>query len=884
MPRRTSGGPKAPVRALTSLLRELDPATKNSLNSAFADAENLIDFHSRSVPERQRRRRIGGLVSKIALTGQSNLLGGFLEWRRLDDPRISMYEMQVSDDDIFSNPETLTVLETFLALENLRTVKFCRVRGVQANGNCGLWSNTVRISPRTSAPTVHSLDFYQSYFGAEPRLRRFLRYSGGLSHLDWEHPKFYKVFEGDFYVDRLVGALTAYGYICSRLKKFADGGITPWDRVRFKVDGVTRMDGYFPHWTSVPNEFDFNRNDFHNVSGARMTFYMQGGYTASFGPYAVTIPNTLNGLGPNDPHSIAQQETADGAFYWYDLNNAWRASRFDEAQLVAFNDTRPAHEAHADALTEGGLTDWIIFRDFRMNVPEDSTIFGIEAKIKRRQPNIRNDVIFPNFGIKRPDRASGFKTLPVGETDAAFALPDDFVLEHRGTNTGSGATNVESSHIFDDIDFGRGLDLTCNLTGNAARLSGRLAMDLSGVGDDGNIVAHGVPAQALIQTSIWRGDEFTMSAWVRCPTPVSAFGANTTQEIIELDAFNLPPNPSSLIQGISIRCTTNGASNTITQFISALNHAAVPGFPGTGTSTCTFSTTAATRTVNEWHLVTVTWSRKNVSPTADGFHRLYIDGVLRVNATTNAAWAAGAFNPSHMNMAVGTVPQGTAGANQGASILSMAHVGVWEVALTADEIMELYQAKGRVDYRKNFGDYASAAQLNHYFLVFPERTDIRDHQICLVDQDGNIRTDLDNKAVDESWPQLSRFFYTDLRQYGFLPLAVSDGPPHDNHTAIGYQTYGGEVDQWGGSFTPAQVNSYYFGLAVRATNRISLGYRGDAFIDHAKLTVYTRPRFDRTVNVRVEVAVSNQFYLEREVFGGIMNLIELGEKLEDGEL
>ena len=163
--------------------------------------------------------------------------------------------------------------------------------------------------------------------------------------------------------------------------------------------------------------------------------------------------------------------------------------------------------------------------------------------------------------------------------------------------------------------------------------------------------------------------------------------------------------------------------------------------------------------------------------------------------------------------------------------------------------------------------------------LFPERADIRDHQVCLVDENNTIRTDLDNKAADESWPQLSNFFYTDLRQFGFLPLAVSDGPTHDNHTAIGYQTYGGEVDQWGGSWTPQQINEFYFGIAVRATNRSSLGYRGDAFIDHAKLTVYTRPRFDRTVNMRVEVAVSNHFYLEREVFGGIMNLIELGEKL-----
>lgn len=884
MPRRTSGGPKAPVRGLTSLLRELDASTKNTLNSALADAEALIDFHSRSVPERINRRRISGVVDKILLTGKSNLLGGFLEWKRLDDPRIAFYEAQISDNDIFSNPETLTVLESFLALENLRTIKFARVRGVQANGICGLWSNTVRISPRTSAPTVHSLNFYQRYFGAEPKLRKILRYSGGLSHLDWAHPRFYTVLQQDFYVDRLVGALTAYGYICSRLKNYADAGFTPWDRVRFKVDGITRMDGYFPHWTTVQDDnfpSKFHNNDFHRTTGLRMSFYMQGGYTASFGPYAVTIPNTLGGLGPNDPHSVVQQDTPDGVFYWYDVNNANRASRYDEAQLDSWNDTRPAHEAHSDQITEGGLTDWIIFRDFRMNIPEDTPILGIEAKIKRRQPNILNNQIGPNFGVKRPDRSDGFKTIPVGETDAALALPNNLVLEHLATATAGGAVNVTSSHIFEDVDFGRFLDLTCGRTGNVARISGRLSTDLSGIPDDGALKG----PNASIQTLIWTGDEFTMSAWVRCPTPVSNFGASTVQHIFGVEAGPGTPNPPSLSQqSISIRATTSGALNQITQFSSTFITAGLPGFPGTGISTCTFNTNPQTNTVNEWHLVTVVWSRKGVLPGADGVHRLYIDGVLRANASNNAAWASGAFPPSFMNIAVGTVSAGTGGSNQGGSILSFAHCAVWDVVLQPEEIKELYQAGGKVDYRHNFGQYTSASQLNHYFLIFPERTDIRDYQVCLVDETGTIREDLDNKAVDESWPQLAAFFYTNARQYNVLPLAVSDGPTHDNHTAIGYQTYGGEFDRWGTTWTPEQVNSFYFGVAVRATNGITLGYRGDAFIDHAKLTVYTVPRVSRLVNFKVDVAVSNQFYLEREVFGGIMNLIELGEKLEAEEL
>lgn len=887
MPKRTSGGPKAPVRALTSLLRELDGNTQNQISSAFADAEQLLDFHSRSVPERQRRRKISGYVKQIVLTGESNLLGGFVKWERLDDPRISFYELQISDDNIFSNPETLTSLDTFVSLENIRTVKFIRVRGVQANnGDTGLWSNTVRINPRTSAPTVNSISFYQRYVGgAEPRIQKKLRYSPGSAH---GLPEFYTVMSQDFYVNRLFGGLSAWGYISSRLSRYMDGGFNVWDRVRFKVNGLTRMDGYFPHWVNVafPDPIRFNFHDF-SPTGQKMTFYMQGGYTASFGPYAVSVPNTLSGFGPNDPHSVVNMDTLDGAFYWNDPMNARKASRFDEAQLRGFNDTIPAHEAHSDQINENGITDWLIFRDYRFDVPDNQTVVGIQAQIKRRQANIFNDEISANFGVKRPDLADGFLTNPPGhEGDDEFGLPDNFVLEHRATVVGPGTpTNAESSNILEDVDFGRFLDLTCNLGGNNGRLSGRLSMDLTGIGDDGLLRGHHTVPQNFIQCPIWTNNEFTMAAWIRSPTPSNYHTGTNTQRIIECSAFNVTPNIppitfGSLIADISIRLNTNATTNTITNFTSGFSYSGT-GVGATNNLNCSFNTTPATSTINAWHHVAVTWSRTGIGPNDDGFHKLYIDGVLRTTAVGGGTWLGRRWGPFHFGVAIGTVAQGTTGAGQGQSILSMAHVGMWDVALTPKEIEVLYESKGRVDYRRNFNGYNSASQLNHYFLCFPDRSDIRDFQVCLVDDTG-VRTDLDDKAIDtESWPQLGQFFYTNIRQYGVLPLAVSDGIPHDNHTAIGYQEYGGETDLWGGTWSPAQVNDFYFGVALRATNEILRGWRGDAFVDHAKLTVFTAPRVDRAVNVKVEVAAANQFYVEREIFGGIMNLIELGEKFPD---
>lgn len=841
MPKRTSGGPKVPVRALTSLFRELDPQTKNILNSAFADAENLIDFHSESVPERQNRRRISGLIKTINLTGEGNLLGGFVKWERLDDPRISFYELEISDDSVFSNPDRLTSLDTFFSLENIRTVKFVRVRGVRPNGETGLWSNFVRISPHVSAPTVATVDFYQRYTNsAEPGIIKEFRYSRGNSKT---HADFYTVLSADFYADRLFGGLTAWGYITSRLRKYRDGGFIPWDRVRFRVDGIARMDGYFPHWVNSPEARPdaFCLNDFHATTGAKMTFYMQGGYTASFGPYAVSLPNTLAGEGPNDPYSVVNMDTLDGAFYWYDPMNAARASTLQEAQLLGFNDTVPRHEAHADQLIEGGRTDWLIFRDFRFDIPNDRAILGIEAKIKRRQPNIVNNRVGVNFGVKRPDRALGH----------------DLVQEHFLSTV-----RLQPNHIFEDVNFGRGIDLTCNTTGTSAFGVGRLLHDVSGIPDDGT--------RTNTATKLFTGPRHTISVWFRIPTPLSAYHTGIRETYM---AVPEAIGDGLAAAGMRMFVNTNATTNTISNY--------TVRFEANVFKQLVVTPTTPLARVNEWHHYVYTWD-STVGPT--GQIRIFLDGAERATTETtnfvsnvtknlftgNRNWflALGGFNSLVTKL----------------SIASMAHYAIWDKILTAQEIRELYEAKGRVDYRKNFGDYASAAELCHYFFVFPERTDVRDLQVCLVDEDGDVRTDLDNKALtDESWPQLGDFFYTDLRQHTFLPLAVSDGPTHDNHLAIGYQNYGGEFDTWGTSWTPAQINSFYFGVAIRATNEVSLGYRGDAFVDHAKVTVFTQPRFDRTVNLRVEVAAVNQFYFEREIFGGLMNLLEIGERLVEEE-
>ena len=800
MPRRLSGLGGGSVRGLTSLLRELDPAVRDTLGSAFADAEDLIDLHSRTAPERQTRRRISGLVKTLVLRAESNLLGGFLAWDRLDDPRIAFYEVQTSDDNVFSSFESFPLLDTFFALENLRTTKYARVRGVRSSGDAGLFSNTVRLRPRISAPSVHSVEFYQNYSGADPRLTHLLRYSGGVDRVDL-HPQFYTVLRTSFYADRLIGGLSIWGYLSSRLQHYRDGFKVPWDRVRFKVNGVTRTDGYFPHWTNVPDAESFNANDF-NSSGQLMTFYGRGGYTASFGPYAVNLPNTLSGFGPNDSHSVVRRDALDATFYWNDAGNAARASRFDEAQFASIDDTlSPAHEASSLGIEENQKTEWLVFRDFRFHVHDTSVVRGIEAKIKRRQ--------FSQF--QNP--------LPRDNGNAATNLPF------------ASLTGVQAGDIFED-DMGRFLNLDA-------------ATDL--------LATTASPDGAPLGLST---GTFSVTMWLNNSRATLAAGATNRESIWGFDdnesTGSLPGNH------LHVRRNSGTASDELRI-----------DFKRSGDNLEAFSIGNFFNTANEWIHLGVTWNGSDSLS-------IYKNGVLFSIMTT----MGGVFRQNNeFEVQVGNIFNLSDQSFRG----GISQIALFDGVLGAEAIEDIADRDLRLDLRVNHGDYKSAGKLRHYWLFIPDQADIRDYSLYLIDQTNTIRTDLDNKAnTIDSWPRLSRFFYTSARQHTFLPLAVSDGIPHDNHTAIGYEVYGGETDLWGAAtWTPDQVNSFYFGLAFRAKNEPLNGFAGYAFMDHAKLTVYTSPIEDRNIDATVEVAVSNEYYLQREVFGAVMNLLELGERLTE---
>jgi len=214
--------------------------------------------------------------------------------------------------------------------------------------------------------------------------------------------------------------------------------------------------------------------------------------------------------------------------------------------------------------------------------------------------------------------------------------------------------------------------------------------------------------------------------------------------------------------------------------------------------------------------------------------------------------------------------------------------GIWNKVLTTEEVVELFIADANIDLRANSGSYVSSANLQHYWFFFPEESDIRDFEIRLVDSTNTIRTDIDNKAVDELWPRLAQFYNSNTKLPSGRPLAVATGIPHDSVTGVGYQVYGGSNDLWGAEnddfyadlLNGSSINSPNFGIAIRAQNKLALTFPGDAFVDHAKLAVFWQdPNSVQSVNLKVEAESVNQFYIEREIFGGIFNGIETGEKV-----
>jgi len=574
----------------------------------------------------------------------------------------------------------------------------------------------------------------------------------------------------------------------------------------FNVNGEVQMENYFCHWTDAFDEpddtpgfitpNDRENREFYFIS---MSFYGRGGYTASFGPTMVNYPAVGRADGPRDPRLVSDQD-AGTSFYWQDIELVKRPTRWDESIIGVENLKTPTKkkEAVSFGVKTTEATSYLKVQDFGFNVPDNVTITGIKALVKRRSHAAEDDDIFIDRGKAIINRRL-VKVKP-GEPPVG--------------------SDIGVDHILKDTDFGRHL-----------RMHGSLEVS----GTEG--------LESIPDQNVGIANEWTMAMWVNWSN------VQFSQILFELVANNPPSSKSRILFTRSGTALIVIIRNIDGSDLINISH------PGTFT------------TVGKWYHVVGT----HIGTTL----KVYVDGVL-VSETTDIDVSQAEF-PRIIKI-MSTIGR----------LRRIGQYAIWNVTLSSEAINELFRAEANLDYRENSGAYESSANLQHYYFFFPEESDIRDFEIRLVDSTNTIRTDIDNKAVDELWPRLAQFYNSNTKLPSGRPLAVATGIPHDSVTGVGYQVYGGISDLWGAEnddfyadlLNGSSINSPNFGIAIRAQNKLALTFPGDAFVDHAKLAVFWQdPGNVQSVNLKVEAESVNQFYVEREIFGGIFNGIETGEKV-----
>lgn len=147
---------KIPLRGIGKLFTHLDAGVRAKLESAFAEAEDLVNYHNESTAGKQDKRVLSSYVSAPVLTLTRNNRGFDVSWPRLNDPHVSFYEVQVSLTSNFAAPSVYKIAETSLAVEGQTETAYVRARGVRWSGETGNWSNTVVYTLSTTGPIAYS--------------------------------------------------------------------------------------------------------------------------------------------------------------------------------------------------------------------------------------------------------------------------------------------------------------------------------------------------------------------------------------------------------------------------------------------------------------------------------------------------------------------------------------------------------------------------------------------------------------------------------------------------------------------------------------------------------------------------------------------------------
>jgi hypothetical protein len=748
-----SGGSRLPLRGFTQLLKNLSAVERDRLASAFADAEDMLNFHNTTVPERQTKRRVSGLVQVPVVIADASVLGASVRWERLLDPRISFYEIQIDNNNVFANAEVFTILDTFFTLENVNNVKFVRIRGVRGDGETGNWSDPVRIQPTITAPEAFSVQFYQHFEGSDPKILKKVHYGG---------PGFYSLFTHRFYVDREVGNVSAWGYITNRLKNYRNSNVRPWDRVRFKVNGIARMDQYFPLWTDTFNDLD---NYPQVVSGVPMSFYMKGGYTAAFGPYGVDIPATVFGQGPQDPHLFRDEEadTPSDSFYWKQPRRIHNQMKWEQGQLDDVTDLNTSQEAFFVGLPSGRKTGYLTAQDFKFNFDPEDTITGIEVLVKRRQ-------LLPPQALIEVDDGPAIPNFPLDNT-----------------------TGVSNDDITVDAAYGRHVTIDAASSSSVTDRLQVLSTGSNPIGYEG--------ATDRLSVSLWVNNNRQITTGTKRLFQIENAAGGTIRNLFEIVLEDIGGLPST---GRRFQIVVEDKDSNLIRWRSAAGAA-----------------TPITHLASTWHNVVATFSGVGGGPLPTV--SLMLDGGIIAMPLDSGGTFTG-FNAT-ANRYIDII----AGNSNGSGLSgARGQVGIWNAILDSLDAASIYNAFGSADLREDFDNYDKSDNLLHYYLRLPGESDIRDFEVFLIDNNGEIQKNAVNQAVTtESWPLLAEYLTTSVADpIDGTAVATATGIPHDNMTGIGYQTYGGENNTWGfyttEPITAEAVNSENFGVAFRARSQIHL--------------------------------------------------------------
>lgn len=780
---------RVPLRGFAKIFSKLPTSVRSIIERSFEEAENLMDFHSRSVPNRQNRRRISGLVAVPVVTGINSIFGGAIRWERAEDPRITMYDVQIDTVNVFPNPTTLQVLEPFFSIEGLTSTRFLRVRAIRFDGRTGNWSNTVQITPaQEEAPAVFSCLFYQAYDDdPEPNIENVVPFGGERI------PKFYELFDCTFPVGRDTGGMAVFGYISNRLREGRNSNIKPWDRVRFTVNGETITENYFCHWTDS-SVIDSDTRGINPNTGDPLSFYAKGGYTAAFGPYTVLYPQSSRSRGHLDP-KLAQSDSGAGVA-WQHARSIMRPSTWARTPLSgALLTTGQRMEESQVTLGGGASSNYLRAGDFGFQIPQESTIQGIQLKVKRRQANL--------------SPANDFDDLSTVVASSALHHLSNHLIDITR------ADDIKQDDEFVYVDF----------DGSEALASATL---------DNSAPATAAP----IGFNVNNNRQITISQWVNLSSLPGGTGGHLFQ----------------------IRRSGGAGGWDVRLLLSTNNQLFWDVFDSAGGSIRKRYDNFFT--LNQWVHIAATFDGSIVGGGTTANLHLYKNGTLQTADSavdTNPVLFGDQGQDKCVNIgaqvdSVGSLSSGLDGL--------ISQTGVWDEVIGVNEIQEINDVGNAADLRIDFGDYISSGNLMHYWLIFPGPTDVKDESVALIDSKGLIRTDQADRPEGESWPKLTNF--------------TGGGIPHDSVEGMGYQEYGDENDLWNGSWTPSDVNSFYFGCAIKCKNN-ALSFTGPAFIDHIIAKIwYTGGFYSNEVNLKVFGEAANQFYIEREVYGAVMNAVEVG--------